>query len=206
MIKVEIGGFPFLVKQRWDDVSFQDARALFGAALPLDIVRILTVPRLPEMQLSADVTLALYEIVSFVEEPLATKGEPLKITEWSYKQFELIRLALVAKKDNLALAYGRIAEILNSDSIEVGAKAIDAMAKFVEDWADTSLFSAKEPSPEEKAAGIEELQAFGAYGILQAVAAKYGRLPREIELESCVWVLTEYLYQVIEKKVYYRFA
>jgi len=195
MIKVEVGGFPFMIKQRWSEVNFSEALRLFNTKTPFDVVRILSIPNMPDIKVIPDMALALYELCSFVEESPDAEGKPMEISEWSYRQFELIRKAVGKHPNALPLTFGRIAYILNSESLNDGVRAMIALQKFVEEWKDTSLFDSSEPTPEERAAGIERLQAFGTYGILESVAAKYGKLPREIEEESCVWVLTEWLYQ-----------
>jgi hypothetical protein len=199
MIRVDIGGFPFQIKQRWDEVTFQEALKLHTCTKPLDVIRVLSVPNMPELNLHADLLLAVYELVSFVEEFPEPHGQPVKIADWSYREFELVRKAVAECPLGVTFALGQVADILGSSSINDGVRAVAALQQFAEDWADTGLFDAKDPTPEEIAAGVHKLQAYGAYGILQAVAKKYGMRPQDVEKESCVWVLTEWTYQMAER-------
>jgi len=199
MIRVDIGGFPFQIKQRWDEVTFSEALRLYACKKPLDVVRVLSVPNMPELNLHADLLLALYELTSFVEEFPEAHGAPMKIASWSYREFENVRKAVAECPLGVPFALGRVADILGYNTINEGVRAVAALQQFTQDWADTGLFDTKEPTPEEIAAGVQRLQAYGAYGILQAVAKKYGMKPQDVEKESCVWVLTEWTYQMAER-------
>ena len=199
MIRVDVGGFPFQIKQRWDEVSFQEALRLYACTKPLDVVQVLSTPNMPKLNLPADLVLALYEITSFAEEVPEAHGEPMKIASWSFLQFEHVRKAIAECPLGVSFALGRVADILGCSSINDGVRALAALQQFAQDWADTGLFDAEDATPEEVAAGVQKLQAYGAYGILQAVAKKYSMKPQEVEKESCIWVLTEWTYQIAER-------
>lgn len=212
MIKVRIGGWPFHLPQTWDEVSWHKAKKLYGTASNQIRKRLEILAHIPNedaIQLPDSGVLAAYEILTFIEDTPELVGNYITVPEvktWSFQQFELCRQAMSKHPEELALCFARITEILFTDDagklpsryekhyIEAGAKAMDALLLFVEQWKSTGLFDGELPSPEEERAGIKRLQSFGVYNILEQVAEKYGKLPREIEKESCQWVLTEWLF------------
>jgi len=65
--------------------------------------------------------------------------------------------------------------------LEVGAKALDEINSVMEQWREWGLFDSSAPTPEEINAGIERIQAFGVYSIVNRLAEHFGKLPEEIE-------------------------
>ena len=206
MQRVRLGGFPFNVPQRWRDLKPSQLDQL-SATKPNEIKkRVHILCKLPEIELTADVYIALYEICSFIEVVPELVPNRLKIDdllkwvseEWSFAEFETARLVTADHLNELGVVMYHLAKIkgLEKNYLEAGAKALDGMKLFLEQW---SIFDLegdeKGPTDLEELAGINRIQAFGVYPILETIAAKYGRLPSEIEKEPVGWVMQEYIYQ-----------
>lgn len=212
MIPVRIGGWPFRLPQTWDEVRYSKAMKLYATASNQIRERLTILGGVPDedaIDLPEAGILAAYEILAFIEETPELVSDQVQVPEvktWTFQQFELCRQAMAKHPDELALSFARITEILFTDDkgelshkhkkhyVEIGSKAMDSLLRFVEQWKTTGLFDSGSTSIEEERAGIKRLQVFGVYNILESVAEKYGKLPKEIEKEPCQWVLTEWLF------------
>lgn len=202
MKKIRVGGWSFKVKSNWAEVTHDEALRLY-ATKEGDIkerVSILTIPNLPtKVDLSDAHWLAIYEICSFIldmPEVVPDTVQMPRVEEWEFRQFELIRRAISQHPNELALTYGRIAQILDFEDafVEVGAKALDAVEGFMQKFEAFGLFDGEEPTSKERAAGIERLQAFGAYAMTSKIGEKFGILPEEVEKKPTGWVFQEWVY------------
>jgi hypothetical protein len=192
MIKVKVGGYLFNLKSAWHEVSKEDAIKLYNTFESDLWQRLMILSDLPKIQTTPEATLALYEIISFCEDlPLVGK-EGKKISEWTFKEFELVRQAIVKWPDMQGLSLGRVAEVMDCDLLEA-VGCLEELAAFMDGWKDTPLFN--NDDKEESA-----LTAFGTYGILESVGEKFGKLPREIEEEKAVWIFTEWLHNYYKEK------
>lgn len=201
MQKIIIGGFHFQAYQRWEEVPMPLALKLFGTT-PRQRALLLLDPPLP-LELHEDQMAVIDAIVSFVEEcPPTNKIYPFD--RLSFKQFELIRQAIAKHPESLGCTLGRVAYIMNYKGLnysEFAASVLGAVFSFVEAWQYTELFLGKELTQKEIDAGAERLQAFGSYGILEAVASKYGKLPKDIENEPAAWVFQEWYYNIVKQDI-----
>lgn len=201
MQKIIIGGFHFQAYQRWEEVSQPLALKLFGTT-PRQRAALLLEPPLP-LDLHDDQIGVIDAIISFAEEcPPTSKTYPFE--RLSFKQFEFIRQAIAKHPDSLGCTLGRVAYIMNykgANYVEFATSVLGAVFGFVEAWQDTELFHGKELTQKEKDAGAERLQAFGSYGILEAVASKYGKLPKDIENEPAAWVFQEWYYNIVKQDI-----
>ena len=201
MVKVRLGGWLFRIKNKWQEVTPQEAKALYLAEGIRERISILSTPSLPAaLKINPDHLLALYELVSFVHdipEVVKDKIEVPSASGWAFKDFELCRQAITKHPDALPLTFARITEVLGlpEDSyLEVGAKALDEINKVMEQWGQWGIFEPSEPTPEELNAGIERLQAFGVYGIVNRLAEHFGKLPEEIEKRTVNAVFLDWTY------------
>ena len=204
MIKIRLGGWPFVLPQTWDEVTPQQAKKL-AATKPEDIKeRLQILGGIPKAaNLSPDVLLAAYEIVSFVEvlpelvPNTLDLGDPLQWIQeqWTFEEFEAARKLLMKHKDELSLALYGLAEIkgLQQNYLEAGAKALEGINQFTLQYEPFGIYEEKEPSALEELAGIDKLQAFGVYPILTQIGAKFGKYPEEIAKKSVGWVMLEYV-------------
>ena len=132
-----------------------------------------------------------------IPEVVEDKIEVPSASGWAFKDFELCRQAITKHPDALPLTFARITEVLGlpEDSyLEVGAKALDEINKVMEQWGQWGIFEPSEPTPEELNAGIERLQAFGVYGIVNRLAEHFGKLPEEIEKRTVNAVFLDWTY------------
>ena len=110
MIKIKLGGYPFLLPQTWNEVSVDQARRI-AETKPEDIQKRLSilssVPDKRFLQVQGDALLVPYEIISFIEE--IPEIVPDKITvpdiasEWSFMEFEAARQAIEAHQNELGV-------------------------------------------------------------------------------------------------------
>ncbi len=208
MITIKIGGFPFKLPQRWSEVTPEQARRLTETDNTDLLERLFILGKVPKLIYPPDLLLAAYEIISFVEEmPITTtnKVEVRDIKKWTFTEFEQCRKVVAKHAKEPVLAFITICEYLgykDKDYIEVGAKACDMMFQFMERWAEWGIFDERPLTDKEVHAGIERLQGFGVYAILESIAEKYSKLPKDIEQEPCEWVYLEWTY--INEKVQYQ--
>jgi hypothetical protein len=190
MVKIKIGGWSFNVKNKWSEVTYKEAKRL-AETEEHEIrkrVNVLMTPPLPDsLKVDQGHLLALYEICSFVTEmPLLVNDSIVlpSVKTWKFRDFEKCRQAIVKHPEELALAFPRICDVLDFDEskyLEVGAKAMDAINEFTRGWEQWGIFDDSEPSREEVNAGIERLQAFGVFSMLDRLAVKYGVTPEQVE-------------------------
>jgi len=190
MVKIKIGGWSFGVKNKWSEVTYEEAKRL-AETEEHEIrkrVNVLMTPPLPDsLKVEQGHLLALYEICSFVTEmPLLVNDSIVlpSVKTWKFRDFEKCRQAIVKHPEELALAFPRICDVLDfeeSKYLEVGAKAMDAINEFTNGWDQWGIFDDSEPSQEEVNAGIERLQAFGVFSMLDRLAVKYGVTPEQVE-------------------------
>jgi len=217
MIKIRIGGWPFRFPQRWEEVSFQDAKNLYytkGNELQERLYILARVPKRDVLKLDPSIVLAAYEIISFIEEvPLIvpnTSNEQAVdwVANWTFAEFEAGRQLILKQQEAPALAMAMLAEIKDrqSDYLEYGAKALDGIFQLLNHYNEFGLFSEKEPSDIEFSAGIERLQLFGTYAIVAKLAKEFGKLPQEIEQEPAGWVLKEWAHMVEQNRYQENYA
>jgi len=190
MVKIKIGGWSFNVKNKWSEVTYEEAKRL-AETEEHEIrkrVNVLMTPPLPDsLKVDQGHLLALYEICSFVTEmPLLVEDTVVlpSVKIWKFRDFEKCRQAIVKHPEELVLAFPRICDVLDFDEskyLEVGAKAMDAINEFTKGWEQWGIFDDSEPSQEEVNAGIERLQAFGVFSMLDRLAVKYGVTPEQVE-------------------------
>lgn len=213
MIKIRLGGWPFVLPQRWDEVTPAQAKELANTKPEQLRARLRILGKIPDaehIKLDADVVLAAYEIISFIEELpeiVPNKhdlGDLLKwISEkWTFAEFETARAVLIKHSNELSTSLYDLAEIkgMQDDYLEIGSKILDGINLFTQQYEPFGIYEPKEPTVHEELAGIHKLQAFGAYPILEQIAAKYGKLPEEIEVKPVGWVMLEYVYNFAQSE------
>jgi len=204
MVTIYFGGFKFKFPVEWQEVKPEQAKRL-SETRPEQIQDRLAIlggiPSTKYAKFDAPPLLAAYEVVSFIEELpdlVPDTIEPVDIENgWSFLEFETARKIILKHKDELGLALYPVAAIKGQEAnfIEYGAKALDAMNAFLEQYKIFDLDEDDdEPSALEEAAGINRLKAFGPYSLLEAIAAKFGKYPAEIEKQPVGWVYTQYHY------------
>lgn len=201
MVKVRLGGWLFRIKNKWQEVTPQEAMALYKAEGIRERISILSSPPLPpSLKINDAHLLALYELVSFthdIPELVTNEIEVPPASGWAFKDFELCRQAIIKHPDALPLTFARIAQVLDlpeENYLEVGAKALDEINKVMEHWGQWGIFDDVQPTSEEVSAGIERLQAFGVYGIVNRLAEHFGKLPEEIEVRTVNAVFLDWTY------------
>lgn len=211
MIKIRLGGWPFILPQRWEEVGSAKAKKL-AQTKPEDIRERLYIlggiPTRDKIELSPDVVLAAYEVISFIEElpelvPNKHDIADLKHwieNEWTFAEFETARKVILKHQKELSTGLIELAEIkgMEADYLEIGSKALDGINQFTMQYEQFGLYEDQEPSAEEELAGIDRLQAFGVYPILEQLGQKYGKYPKEIEKEPVGWVMLEYAHNFVK--------
>jgi len=211
MIKIRLGGWPFVLPQDWSEVSPTKARKL-SETKPEDIRQRLHIlggiPPKDKIELSPDVVLSAYEIISFVEElPELVQNKhdlgDLKAwieNEWSFAEFEAARKVILKHQKQLSIGLIELADLKGhgQDYLEIGSKILDGINAFTRQYEQFGIYEEQEPSVEEELAGIERLQAFGVYPILEQLGQKYGKYPKEIEKEPVGWVMLEYTHNFVK--------
>lgn len=212
MITVKVGNFPIRIKQEWSEVTYQEALDLYNTEnneLHKRLSILSDIPSPEHLNLYPDSVLALYEIVSFVEEiPEVVKAkERIKdsiafISEWTFAEFETARQLLLKHPEQPALCMAKLAEIKGKGAnyLEIGCHALDGIFGFMNHYAAFGIFDEVEPQDEEIEAGIERLQLFGVYPIAKTLGKAFGKLPREIEQEPVGWVIKEWVHTLEEAK------
>ena len=207
MVKIRLGGWLFRIKNKWEDVTFDEALQLYHAKSVREQVALLMRPQLPpSLKVNEQHLLALYEIAAFTTEIPEVVGDQVELPharEWAFKDFELCRQAIMKHPESLPLTFARITQVLGLDQqhyIEVGAKALDSINAVTEQWAEWGIFDSVEPTGDEVAAGIERLQAFGVYGIVNRLAEHFGVLPEVIEKRSVNSVFLDWTYLLEQGK------
>jgi len=212
MQKIKLGNFPFNVPQVWQDITPTKLKQLEGTKSNQIKQRVHILCELPDIELSADIYLAIYEMLSFIEEVPELVPNRLDLppllewisSDWTFAEFEAARKIAANHLGELGVTLYALAQIkgLERNYLEAGCKALDGLNLFIEQWAQFDLDSDKnEPTDLEEMAGIDRLQAFGVYPILESVGAKYGKYPSEIETQPAGWVMQEYIY-TIERQRY----
>lgn len=201
MVKIEIAGLPFNVPQKWGEVPFDKALKLYnreGFNITDIVTDLIDAPSKKVVKYNSGVVLTVFELLAFVMETPQVVTDFVEVPEirskWTYRQYELIRQAIGKHKDYPALSFARITEILEQPKehyVEVGAKAFDMIIRYVQGWGD--YLEGDKPTEKEIEAGIERLQVFGTYSILEGYAKKYGKFPREAELENAHAVITDWI-------------
>lgn len=201
MVKVRLGGWLFRIKNKWQEVTPEEAMALYKAEGVRERIAILINPTLPpSIAIEAGHLLALYELIGFIHDIPEVVHDTVEVPSasgWAFKDFELCRQAIVKHPDALPLTFARITEVLGlppESYLEVGAKALDEINSVMEQWGQWGIFDPSEPTPEELNAGIERLQAFGVYGIINRLAEHFGKLPEEIEKRTVNAVFLDWTY------------
>jgi len=220
MIKIYIGEtgkrphLPFRLPQSWEEVTAKQASEL-AKTTKEDLRKRLTilgkVPGPDHLPLSPSAVLAAYEIISFVENIPDLVPDELGISdpkawveqEWTYLEFEVARKTIIRHKDEISMAMYEVAEIkdLGHNYLEAGAKGMDGIAAVIQQYDQLGVFNEEEPTVEELAAGVEELQQFGVYPMISQIAERYGKYPQDIEQKPAGWVMQEYAYQFKHNKV-----
>jgi len=201
MITIKIGGFPFRVPQRWDEVTPKQAAALYDTK-PEHLHQRLTIlcglPGPRYIDLPEDVILAAYELVSFVEDiPDLTRnslGDFDIANDWSFLEFENARRAILAHQNELGISMYQLANIkrLEATYVEAGAKILDGINSFLHQWGIFDDDKEDEPSALEEAAGINRLKAFGPFTMLDDIAKEWGKTPKEVEQMPVGLIYTKY--------------
>lgn len=202
MDKVYINGIRFKYPTA-GEVSFSKHYELFKTKDNEFRKRLSILMGLPDerfLKCTPDQVLALYTLVQHVEElPIKTtnKVEVPPVEEWEYRIFEFTRLAVKAHPQELGLTLSRICYLLDLPTkyyLEVGVKALNDVARYMEKWEWSGLFNPEEPDPDQVAAGLERLSAFGAYGILNFLGEKYGVKTIEVEKWKTEEVIKDWVY------------
>jgi len=214
MIKIKIGGWPFMLPQRWSEVSQIQAKKLAETSVEDMRKRLFILGKIPEkkfIELDESVVIAAYEIISFVEELPEFSASTMDIqgslkwieNDWTFDEFERARQIIVKRKREISTSLVLLAEIkgYKENYIEAGLRILEGVGLFVEQYAKLGIFDKVEPSAIEILAGVERLEVFTIYPILKQAAERYGKYPGDIARKPVGWVMKDYAHQVIESKV-----
>lgn len=204
MIKIRLGGWPFVLPQKWEEVTPMQAKKLANTK-PEDLKqRLQILGGIPaKASISPSVVFAAYKIISFIEVIPEVVSNNLQLGDtldwiqnhWSFEEFETARKVIMQHPKELSLTFYDLAEIkgLQNNYLEAGAKALDGINRFTLQYEPLGIYDEKEPSALEEAAGVGRLQAFGVYPILSQIGAKFGQYPEDIAKKSVGWVMLEYV-------------
>ena len=95
MQRIRLGNYPFQVPQRWQDITPAKLKQLEGTKSNQIKQRVHILCELPEIELGADIYLAIYEMLSFIEDipelvPNRLDLPPLLewiSSEWTFAEF-----------------------------------------------------------------------------------------------------------------------
>lgn len=165
------------------------------------------------LRLTSEQVLALYELVSFIDDPaeillaLPPNFAPVEIDVAgdTFEKVELAKLRIQEIKEPYRLAPELVRIYLGDDKVTgsaaaclmQGAYILQELTAFFERFKD---LGGEPPTEEQTEAGIEALHTFGAYGIVESLAAKYHVRPYDIFKWAAEEVYLELTYQLAKSR------
>ena len=208
---ITLTGLNRKIKTSWTEVTAQDLFSI-QADSPRAVIQALSTLTAEEVsRLSAVQVLSLYELVSFVEDLGELSGHlhtvrdlpDVDVENGSYERAELGRARMVESRKPYRL-FPALAKIYFPDQKFTGVECMAVGA--IINQALTSLFdrfkdlAGEEPNEDQEEAGIQALQSFGTYGIVESLAARYGCRPYEVYQWAAEEVYLDLLYQQTKAK------
>jgi hypothetical protein len=201
------------IKTSFKDLTAEDLR-LITDDTPRGLIAALSNLTAEEVaNLTATEVLALYELVSFVED-LSEAGAALPpgadlpdvdVASDTFEKAELAKLKIGTLKkpyrlfpELVRIYYGE--ELLTgpaSTCLALGALIYQDLAALVERFKD---LAGEPPTDEEEEAGVAALHTFGPYGLAESIAAKYHLRPYDVFKWSAEEVYLELTYQLAKSR------
>ncbi len=157
--------------------------------------------------------LALYEIVSFIDDPLEIalalppdwQPPEIDVTTDSFEKAELAKIKMGQFKASYRLLPALAGVYLGEPDLTgpaapllaAGAIVLDQLASMFERFKD---LQGEGPTDEQKEAGIEALHTFGPYAIAEGIADKYKVRPYDVFQWSAEEVYLELTYQLAKSR------
>jgi hypothetical protein len=196
------------IKTSFKELTVQDLRKIKNHA-PREVIAALSdIPQAKILQLDTDQILALYELVSFVEDiedslqyiPANIKLPYIDTAAESFEKCELAKMKAQSIKQYYLLLPELIRIYLGEDHLKgsaieclaKGAVILDNLNSFLERFKE---LGGDKPNDDEMEAGIEALHSFGTYGIVEGIAQRYHCKPYDVYQWAAEEVYMDMLYQ-----------
>ena len=196
------------IKTSFKELTVQDLRSIKNHT-PIEVIAALSdIPQAKILQIDTDEILALYELVSFVEDiedalqyiPSDIKLPDIDTVSDTFEKCELAKI----KAQEIKQYYRLLPELvriylgeehLKGSAIEClakGAVILENLNSFLERFKD---LGGDKPNEDQHEAGIEALHSFGTYGIVESIAQRYHCKPYDVYQWSAEEVYMDMLYQ-----------
>jgi hypothetical protein len=196
------------IKGSFKQLTVEDIRRIKNHS-PREVICALSdIPMEKLQRLDTSDILALYEIVSFIEDidealsyiPSNIQIPEIDVASESFEKCELAKLKAQQYKQYYLLLPEIVRiylgeEHLKGSAIEClakGAVILEDLNKFLERFKD---LGGENPDESQIEAGIEALHSFGSYGIVESIASKYHCKPYEVYQWQAEEVYMDMLYQ-----------
>lgn len=196
------------IKTSFKELTVQDLRSIKNHT-PREVIAALSdIPKAKLLQLDTDQILALYELVSFVEDiedalqyiPLDIKLPDIDTGSDTFEKCELSKIKAQELKQYYLLLPELVRIYLGEDHLKglaieclaKGAVILENLNSFLERFKD---LGGDKPNDDQQEAGIESLHSFGTYGIVESIAQRYNCKPYDVYQWSAEEVYMDMLYQ-----------
>lgn len=196
------------IKTSFSELTVQDLRSIKNHS-PLEVIAALSdIPPAKISELNTDQILALYTLVSFVEEidealqyiPANIQLPEIDTAAATFEKCELAKIKAQSIKEYYLLLPELVRIYLGEDhltgpAIEClakGAVILEDLSRFLERFKD---LGGDQPNEDQQEAGIEALHSFGTYGIVESIAQRYHCKPYHVYQWSAEEVYMDMLYQ-----------
>lgn len=197
-----------IIKTCYREVTVEDLRKIKEPTPRNILIALSDIPADKVRKLSSEDVLALYELVSFLDDPAeALAAVPLSIelpdvdvASATFEKAELAKLKIEKLKEPYRL-FPELVRVYFGEGLLTGP-AINCLALGAIIYQDLNqLFkrfkdlAGEAPTDEQVEAGIEALHTFGPYGLAESIAAKYSCRPYDVFQWSAEEVYLELTYQ-----------
>jgi len=208
MVKLNVNQKVVTFKTSWRDVTAADLLGIQKEG-PRAIIEALSTLTAAEVRaLNSGQILALYELVSFIDDldDLAANLSPaaelpdVDIAGGTYERAEVGRLRLIDHKKPYLL-FPALVKVYYADRLQdfdavelmaLGALVFAELTKLFERFKD---LKGEPPNEDQEEAGIGALHTFGTYAIVEGVASRYGCKPYDVYQWAAEEVYIDLLYQ-----------
>ena len=197
-----------IIKTSFSEITVADLRRIKNSA-PIDVILALSdIPLGKLLKLNTDEILALYELVSFIEDvedalqyiPANIKIPEIEVGSETFEKCELAKMKAGDLKEYYRLIPELVRIYLGEDHLS--GSAIDCLAKGAVILESLNSFlirfkdlGGEDPTEEQQEAGIEALHSFGTYGIVEGIAQRYYCKPYDVYNWEAEEVYMDMLYQ-----------
>lgn len=206
MVKLNVSQKGITIKTSWSEVTTEELHSI-GKESPRAVILALSTLTASEVSsLHTDQVLALYELVSFVDDlddlalslPASADLPDVDVAAASYELAEVARLRLQQHKKPyllfpaLTAVYFKDRKFTAVETMATGALLYQDLAKLFDRFKD---LASEPPNDDQLEAGVEALHTFGTYGIVESLASRYNCKPYDVYGWAAEEVFLDLLYQ-----------